>query len=223
TAILSGDVMLIKAYSLLLESPPQLLKTVLQKFNRCAAEVCEGQQFDMNFENRQQVNQEEYLHMIKLKTAVLLGFSLELGGLVAGADAKACNLLYDLGINMGIGFQLMDDLLDVYAEQEKFGKQVGGDIIANKKTYLLIKALEAASGTDASELNYWLNQKSFDPAEKVAAVTAVYDRLQIRAQAEAKIDEYFHQSFADLEALPVSEERRAPLRQLMQALSKREK
>ncbi len=223
TAILSGDVMLVKAYERLMQVPDAILRTALEKFSQCAAEVCEGQQLDMEFEGHASVSEQEYLDMIRRKTAVLLGFSLELGGLVAGADTQACSLLYELGINMGIGFQLMDDLLDVYAEQEKFGKQVGGDIIANKNTYLLIKARERAIGKDADELNHWLTQKKFDAAKKVAAVTAIYDRLQIRALTEALIDAYFHKSFAALEALPAPDARRAPLRQLMQALSKREK
>ncbi|EMR03000.1 Farnesyl diphosphate synthase [Cesiribacter andamanensis AMV16] len=135
TAILSGDVMLVKAYERLMQVPDGLLRPVLQKFNQCAAEVCEGQQLDMEFEAQEGVSEEAYLDMIRRKTAVLLGFSLELGGLVAGADAAACQHLYELGINLGLGFQLMDDVLDVYAPQEKFGKQVGGDIIANKKPF----------------------------------------------------------------------------------------
>jgi geranylgeranyl diphosphate synthase type II len=223
TAILSGDVMLVKAYERMIQVPDGLLRHVLEKFNQCAAEVCEGQQLDMEFEDQQGVSEAAYLDMIRRKTAVLLGFSLELGGIVAGADAEACRHLYELGINMGIGFQLMDDLLDVYAEQEKFGKQVGGDIIANKKTYLLINARQRAAGSDAQELNSWLEQQQFDATEKVAAVTAIYDRLGIRSLTEAKIDDYFHEAFAALDALPAPEARKAPLRQLMQALSKREK
>ena len=223
TAILSGDVMLVKAYERLMQVPDALLRQALEKFSKCAAEVCEGQQLDMEFESQESVTEEAYLDMICRKTAVLLGFSLELGGLVAGADREACRHLYELGINMGIGFQLMDDLLDVYAEQEKFGKQVGGDIIANKKTYLLINARQRATGQDAEALQSWLQANVFDAAEKVAAVTALYDRLGIRPLTEAKIDEYFHKAFTALEALPAPEERKAPLRHLMQALSKREK
>ena len=223
TAILSGDVMLVKAYEYMMQVPDGLLRQVLQKFGKCAAEVCEGQQFDMEFEDQQGVSEEAYLNMICRKTAVLLGFSLELGGMVAGAPADACQHLYEMGINMGIGFQLMDDLLDVYAEQEKFGKQVGGDIIANKKTYLLINARQRASGSDAEELSRWLSLSEFDAPEKVAAITALYDRLGIRPLTETKIDEYFHKAFAALDALPAPEARKAPLRQLMQALSKRDK
>lgn len=223
TAILSGDVMLVKAYEQMIHAPDAQLRRVLQKFSKCAAEVCEGQQLDMEFEEQQGVTETAYLEMIRRKTAVLLGFSLELGGLVAGADAAACDQLYEMGINMGIGFQLMDDLLDVYAEQEKFGKQVGGDIIANKKTYLLINARQRATGADAEALQHWLQQEEFSSDEKVTAVTAIYNRLGIRPLTEAKIDEYFHKAFSALEALPAPDARKKPLRQLMQSLSKREK
>ena len=223
TAILSGDVMLVRAFERMIQVPDALVRRVVQKFSQCAGEVCEGQQLDMEFEEQRGVSETAYLEMIRRKTAVLLGFSLEVGGIVAGADDDACLHLYEMGINMGIGFQLMDDLLDVYAEQEKFGKQVGGDIIANKKTYLLINARARATGAEAEELSSWLGQKDFNAAEKVAAVTAIYDRLGIRSLTEVKIDEYFHKAFGALDALPVAETRKAPLRQLMQALSKREK
>lgn len=223
TAILSGDVMLIKAYDLLLASPPQLLTIILRKFNRCAAEVCEGQQLDMNFESRQQVSQEEYLHMIKLKTAVLLGYSLELGAILAGAPEAASEQLYRFGVNMGLGFQLQDDLLDVYADKEKFGKQVGGDILSNKKTFLLINALERAEGEAAARLNNWLEQQQYNPEEKVRAVTAIYDQLGIRQLTEAKMDEYFNAAFEGLSQLQVPEERKDLLRSFTHQLILREK
>jgi geranylgeranyl diphosphate synthase type II len=140
-AILSGDVMLVRVYDLLLDVEDSIVKEVISKFNNCAAGVCEGQQMDMDFENSDHVGVDEYLEMIKLKTAVLLGYSLEQGGLIAGASTADQASLKQFGINMGIGFQLMDDLLDVYGDKAVFGKQVGGDIIANKKTFLLIKAL----------------------------------------------------------------------------------
>lgn len=223
TAILSGDVMLVKAYDLLLASPPQLLNTVLRKFNRCAAEVCEGQQLDMNFESRQQVSQEEYLHMIKLKTAVLLGYSLELGAILAGAPEAASEQLYRFGVNMGLGFQLQDDLLDVYADKEKFGKQVGGDILSNKKTFLLINALERAEGEAATSLNNWLEKQQYNPEEKVRAITAIYDQLGIRQLTETKMDEYFNAAFNGLDQLQVPEERKELLRSFTHQLILREK
>ncbi|WP_017730089.1 polyprenyl synthetase family protein [Nafulsella turpanensis] len=222
-AILSGDVMLVKAYELLLNAQPAILKSVLQKFNQCAAEVCEGQQFDMNFESRQQVSQEEYLNMIRLKTAVLLGFSLELGAMLAGASEAESAQLYQFGTNIGIGFQLQDDLLDVYADKEKFGKQVGGDILSNKKTFLLINALERAEGATATQLQSWLQKTSYEPEEKVAAITAIYEQLGIRALTEAKMNEYFEQAFSLLDQLELPEERKKRLLSFTHQLIMRDK
>jgi geranylgeranyl diphosphate synthase type II len=198
TAILAGDVMLVRVYDMLLELPPDQLKEALVLFNRTAAEVCEGQQWDMEFETKKQVTEAQYISMIRLKTAVLLGFSLELGALLAGASPKDRKALYDFGVNVGIGFQLKDDLLDVFADQKKFGKQVGGDIIANKKTFLLIKALAKARGKDKIELTRWLQAKTFDKRKKVAAVTALYTRLNIRSLTEQKIESYFEKAFSSL-------------------------
>jgi geranylgeranyl diphosphate synthase type II len=204
-AILSGDVMLVNAYELLLEVAPDKLPLILKKFNRCAAEVCEGQQWDMNFEQLATVSEAEYIEMIRLKTAVLLGFSLELGAILADAPASQAALLKDFGDSMGIGFQLKDDLLDVYGEQSKVGKQVGGDIIANKKTYLLIEALHLAEGENRTQLQYWLSKNDFDSREKVEAVTAIYDRLQIKERTEQKIQHYFDKAFGLLARLEVPE------------------
>lgn len=222
-AILSGDVMLVKAYDFLLEAPAAILKKVLQKFNQCAAEVCEGQQLDMNFESRSHVSEEEYLNMIRLKTAVLLGFSLELGALLAGAPEAAAKQLYRFGTNIGIGFQLQDDLLDVYADKAKFGKQVGGDILSNKKTFLLINALQKAEGATADQLQSWLQKEQFEPAEKVAAVTAVYEQLGIRALTEARMNEYFEEAFNILDQLGLPEERKSRLLSFTRQLIMREK
>ncbi len=199
TAILSGDVMLIKVYEMFRGLDGDTLKEVLGIFNQCAAEVCEGQQWDMEFETKQKVTEVQYIEMIRLKTAVLLGFSLELGALMAGADEKQRAALKDFGTNIGIGFQLKDDLLDVYADKKKFGKQVGGDIIANKKTFLLITAIEKARGKDKIELHQWLNAKKFNKQKKVKAVTALYDKLGIPALAESKIQYFFNQGFNKLE------------------------
>ncbi len=223
TAILSGDVMLVKAYDLLLEAPSHQLKIIIQEFNKCAAGVCEGQQLDMNFENRQLVSQEEYLGMIRLKTAVLIGFSLELGALLAGAPAEAGKQLYSFGVNIGLGFQLQDDLLDVYGDKDKFGKQVGGDIISNKKTFLLINALALAKGDIASQLDYWLDKEFFNPKEKVAAVTAIYDRLEIRQLTQQKMEEYFQAGFQTLEQLDASPKRKELLHQFTEQLIMRDK
>lgn len=223
TAILSGDVMLIKAYELLSKTEAQFLPTIFQKFNRCATEVCEGQQYDMNFETVPTVSEEEYIKMITLKTAVLLAFSLEAGAILGGADNTTSKKLYDFGINIGIGFQLMDDLLDVYADASKFGKQVGGDIISNKKTYLLIRALELAKGSTIKELEHWRSIAEFDPSEKVNAVKAIYNELDIKRICESKMNQYFDKGLSLFDSLDVSEEKKNPLRQLTIKLIDREK
>jgi len=204
TAILSGDVMLVKVYEMFLDLDGEVLKEVLHIFNQCAAQVCEGQQWDMEFETKQKVTEAQYLEMIRLKTAVLLGFSLELGAVLAGANDAARSALKDFGTNIGMGFQLKDDLLDVYADKKKFGKQVGGDIIANKKTFLLIKAKEKARGKDKVELEQWLNAEKFNNQRKVKAVAALYDKLDIPRLTENKIQCYFDQGFEKLNAIPDS-------------------
>ncbi len=200
-AILSGDVMLVRAYDLLLETNPQLLPETVRLFNKTAAEVCEGQQLDMNYESYDSVSESDYLEMIRLKTAVLLGFSLQLGALLAGASKSDAQLLYDFGVDVGVGFQLKDDLLDVFADQAKFGKQVGGDIISNKKTFLLIKALELAKGIDKEELHHWLGKKEFDKEEKVSAIKTIYNRLGIKQLTEEKMNYYFEKGFRGYQAV----------------------
>ena len=208
TAILSGDVMLVKVYDMFLSLPESQLKEVLKAFNQCAAEVCEGQQWDMEFESRKKVTEVEYIEMIRLKTAVLLGFSLELGAILADAPARHREALKRFGNQIGIGFQLKDDLLDVYAAPDKFGKQVGGDILANKKTFLLIKALQLAKGKAKTELLQWITAKKFNPAKKVKAVTSIYNQLGISQLTQQKIDYYFEGAFRELDVLPESEQKR---------------
>lgn len=222
-AILSGDVMLVSAYELLSEVEDGKLKRVLKRFNRAAAEVCEGQQFDMNFEKRQDVTKEEYLEMIRLKTAVLLGFALELGGILGGADEHTCALLKKTGDAIGLGFQLKDDLLDVYGDPDKFGKLVGGDILANKKTFLLLDALEKADGTIRQELQYWITAKEFNAIEKVQAVTALYDLLGVRSTSEQVMNAYFDEGLGYLNQLPVAEEKKQLLRFYFSDLIARER
>lgn len=221
-AILSGDAMLIKAYDLFLTLEKDILPEALQLFNKCAVEVCEGQQIDMNFESRDEVAVDEYLEMIRLKTAVLLGFSLELGALMSGLPKSDRKQIYQLGVDMGIGFQLMDDLLDVYGDSTKFGKQVGGDIVSNKKTFLLIKALELSNPDQKRRLENWLTKKDFSNAEKVKAVTAIYDEIGIRQLTEEKMNEYFDRSFEILDKLAVEERGKTILKTFALALMKRE-
>ncbi len=222
-AILSGDVMLVKAYDLFLKTDQIELKKILSRFTKCAAEVCEGQQYDMNFETRDSVSELEYLDMIKLKTAVLLAFSIELGAMIGGADEKQCTQLYDFGINLGLGFQLKDDLLDVFADKNKFGKQTGGDIISNKKTYLLIKAIEKAEGKLKEELNFWLNKKQFDAEKKVSAIIRIYEKLGIKELTELKMNDYFNKSLEIFDSIEIDRLKKEPLKALSLKLIDREK
>ncbi len=222
-AILSGDVMLVRAYDLFLKSDFKDLRKMLSKFSKCAAEVCEGQQYDMNFESLEAVSELEYLEMIRLKTAVLLGFSLELGAMIGGASDPVSSQLYEFGINIGLGFQLKDDLLDVYADTAKFGKQVGGDIISNKKTYLLIKAIALAQGKDKINLDFWLNKKQFDPDEKVKAVSNIYNSLGIKELSEQKMNTYFDIGLKILHNLDIDPLKKKPIEELVLNLIDREK
>lgn len=204
-AILSGDVMLVRAYELMMKVPDPLLRRVLQEFNKVAAEVCEGQQWDMNFETLPTVTTDQYVDMIRLKTAVLLGFSCKLGAILGGASAQDVERLERFGTTIGLGFQLMDDILDVYADKAAFGKQVGGDIVANKKTWLLITALQQAkehqSGSLAAELDEALANKTRPAEEKVAIVKDIYQKLGIREQAEAAMQRYYAEGLAELQAV----------------------
>ena len=222
TAILSGDVMLVKVYDMFLNIDKNILATVVHRFNKCASEVCEGQQWDMEFETQQTVSEAQYLNMIKLKTAVLIGFSLELGALLAGASEKDCKSLREFGINIGIGFQLKDDLLDAYADSKKFGKQVGGDIIANKKTFLLIKSQELAKENQRQELQDWISKKKFNKTEKVKAVKAIYDHLAISSLTERKINSYFKKGFSRLKDLDCSAQGKTELIKFTELLIGRE-
>jgi geranylgeranyl diphosphate synthase type II len=205
TAILSGDVMLVKVYDMLLHLDPRLLPRVLAAFNKCASEVCEGQQWDMEFEGQPRVAEKTYLNMIRQKTAVLIGFSLELGAMLAGASDADCRALRNFGTNIGIGFQLRDDLLDAYADPRKFGKQVGGDIIVNKKTFLLVKALQRAEGKEKKALEKWLNAKTFNRKEKIEAVKRIYDQLELARLTDRKVSLYFEKGFAWLDKVSCRE------------------
>ncbi|MBX2843709.1 MAG: polyprenyl synthetase family protein [Flammeovirgaceae bacterium] len=207
-AILSGDIMFVKAYDLLIRMKPELAYKVIPLFNQCAKEVCEGQQFDMNFENIDRISIEEYINMIRLKTAVLLGLSLEIGALTGGATNEEASLLNNFGVNIGIGFQLKDDLLDVYGDKEKFGKKVGGDIIANKKTFLLINALEKSEREDLEKLQSWTTKKDFDPEKKVEEITNIYNKYHIREETEKAINQYFGKAFDSLENLKIKAEKK---------------
>jgi geranylgeranyl diphosphate synthase type II len=222
TGILSGDVMLVKVYESFQDLEPAKLYEVLRLLNECATGVCEGQQLDMEFERTATVSAASYLEMIRLKTAVLLGFSLELGAVLADAPPADRERLRQLGIDLGIAFQLKDDLLDVYGEKEKFGKQTGGDIIANKKTYLLISALKQARGKTAVTLKRWLRTQKFKKSAKVKAVKAIYDELGVRAITEEKINEYLGRAFESLNHLG-RKDRAAEIRAFVEELGGRQK
>ncbi len=225
-AILSGDVMLVKAYDFLNEVdhlPVKEFQYVLKRFNKIAAEVCEGQQLDMNFETIAKVKTEEYLEMIRLKTSVLVGFSLEMGALLAQVSGEQAQKMYEIGEYIGLGFQIKDDLLDVYGDPEKFGKQVGGDIISNKKTFLLIRALEEAKGKDEEELRGWLNKTDFEPTEKVHAVREIYNRLGIKAETEELMQAYFSKAFDLIPKLNLPFEKEGELVSFLNSILNREK
>jgi len=221
-AILSGDVMLIQGYMLMMQVDNSILRQVLDIFNQTAVGVCEGQQIDMEFETRDVVDINEYINMIRLKTAVVLGGALKIGALIGGAPQKDADLLSAFGEQLGIAFQLQDDILDVYGDPEKFGKQVGGDIISNKKTYLLIKALELAQGEQAIELNALLNASHLDNAEKVSAVTRIYNELDIRQYAETAMQTYADKAFEALEQINLPNEHKQYLHHFADGLLVRE-
>jgi len=221
-AILSGDMMLIEGYKLMMGVENRLLRPVMDIFNSTAVGVCEGQQFDMEFETRADVTIEEYIKMIRLKTAVVLGGALKIGALIGGAETKDADLLCDFGENLGIAFQLQDDILDVYGDPEKFGKQVGGDIISNKKTYLLIKALELAKDHRAVELNSLLTDDQFDNVEKVKSVTDIYNSLDIRQHAKTEMQGYADKAFKALEAINLPGSHKQYLRNFADGLLIRE-
>jgi geranylgeranyl diphosphate synthase type II len=222
-AILSGDTMLVKAYELLAEVNSAQLPFVLQRFNQTAIEVCEGQQMDMDFETQEFVQEQQYLEMIRLKTAVLLGFSMEFGGILAGFDKQKSNALFQMGETMGVGFQLMDDYLDVYADKAKFGKQVGGDIISNKKTYLLIKALDQAKGEQKKELLNWITKEHFNPEDKVMAITHLYNEIGIPELTLSKMNFYFDQALGLLDRFEADETAKNMISQFAKQLMKRDK
>src|SRR6201996_1500018 len=221
-AILSGDAMLIKGYELMMQVDDHLLRPIMNIFNETAIGVCEGQQIDMEFETENDVSIGEYLNMIRLKTAVVLGGALKIGALIGGAPAKDAALLSDFGVQLGIAFQLQDDILDVYGDPEKFGKQVGGDIISNKKTYLLIKALELAKGDSAGQLKDLLAAKTFNNEQKVKAVTHIYDQLDVRHYAETEMQEYAEKAFKALDAINLPEDHKQYLRDFADGLLVRE-
>ncbi len=221
--ILSGDVMLIYAYKYLMKVENQKrIIDLINLFNKAAVEVCEGQQYDMNFEKQTEVSIVEYLKMISLKTAVLLAGALKMGAVIADATAKDSRLIYDFGKNVGIAFQLQDDILDTFGDPQKFGKRVGGDIIQNKKTYLVLRALELADESTKTKLKRLLSEHSENENLKVEEVTKIFDQLNIQTEAEQVKEEYLQKAFDSLDAVSVADKNKTVLRGLADRLMKRE-
>lgn len=202
TAILSGDQMLIEAYKLLAYVNADKLPKVLHLFNKMATEICEGQQYDVDFETQEQVTLEEYLKMIRLKTAVLLATALQIGAYVAGANEEQQEALYQFGINIGLAFQIQDDILDVWGDPATFGKAVGGDICCNKKTFVLLSALMMADDEQRKALNDWFAQLLEENTEKITSVKNIYNALGVRASCERVVEEYTNSALAILNTLP---------------------
>ena len=221
-AILSGDAMLAMAFEFAMKTKNGIAAARL--LGKVAREVCEGQQFDLNYETQGEVTIEQYLEMIRLKTAVLLATSLQMGATIAGADEKNTQALYDFGINIGMSFQLQDDILDLYSDVEVFGKRHGGDIADNKKTYLYLKALELADGEDKERLQrYFTMRVDHDEEEKIAEVKKIYDRLHVKEEVERVMMDYDRKAFALLDSITLPEEKKKHLRTYAEMLSGRKK
>ncbi|WP_418661046.1 polyprenyl synthetase family protein [Bacteroides ilei] len=212
TAILSGDAMLILAYRFMMqECPLQYVHEVMDVFTRTALEVCEGQQWDMEFEKRMDVTVPEYIEMIRLKTSVLLAGALQIGAILGGASQEDAKKLYDFGIRSGLAFQLQDDYLDVYGDPAVFGKKIGGDILCNKKTFMLITALKEADGDTRAELERWITAGTYDPSEKIAAVTAIYNKVGVGDICREQIGRYYEEGIALMEQVSVETSRKKNL------------
>ena len=221
TAILSGDSMLVLAYERMAKCNPVYLSDVLHTFTETALEIGEGQQYDMEFETRNDVTEDEYIEMIRLKTSVLLACAQKIGAILAGASKQDQDNLYKFGEQIGLAFQLQDDYLDVYGDPKIFGKKVGGDIICNKKTYMLINAYNRADAEQRRELQHWMEAETLNSDEKVAAVTAIYNKVGVDKLAIEKIAYYFEESKKYLDAVQVSDERKAELRLYAQKMMHR--
>lgn len=220
-AILSGDVMFVQSLQFLAKSNPVHLPELLNLFNSTAIDVCEGQQLDMNFEQLDNVTIEEYIKMIELKTAVLLAASLKIGAILGNAKPEDANHIYEFGKNLGIAFQLMDDVLDLYGDPKKFGKQIGGDVLANKKTYLLLKAKELAKNDLKKELDFCLNSSVLDRESKVKRVTKIFDSLKIKQKAEAEMDLFYNTALAHLDSIDVPQDKKQVFEDFARALMNR--
>lgn len=223
TAILSGDTMLLMAFQRMMQCPEDKLQAVLDVFTETTLEIDEGQQYDISFETRNDVREEEYIEMIRLKTSVLLACALKIGAILGGASKTDAENLYKFGEQIGLAFQLQDDFLDVYGDPKVFGKAIGGDILCNKKTFMLINAFNKADESQRKELEQWVNAVNPDPQEKIAAVTTLYNNIGINRLAEERIRYYFNESRKYLDAVQVPEERIQELRAYADRMMKRNK
>jgi geranylgeranyl diphosphate synthase type II len=221
-AILSGDTMLLQAFQRVADCQPDVLQQLMQLFIQTTLEIDEGQQLDVEFETRDDVTEQEYIEMIRLKTSVLLACALKMGGMLAGAPAQDQEALYGLGEKIGLAFQLQDDLLDVYGDPKVFGKNIGGDITSNKKTYMLINAVNRANEAQRQELMGWIEAKDFDREEKVKAVTRLYDEIGIRQLCEQKMEACYAEAQQYLAKVSVAEERKAELKAYAASMMKRQ-
>jgi geranylgeranyl diphosphate synthase type II len=217
-AVLSGDVMAFIANDCFLQTPPGCMSKVFRVFNKAAIEVCVGQQLDIDYEKAIVVSEYEYLRMIELKTAMLLAASAKIGAIIGGAEERDSEILYEFGKNLGLAFQIQDDLLDIYGDVKVFGKIPGGDIVSNKKTFLLVKALEIASGKQLKQLQEQFSMKEFDPETKVKSVIELYDQLNIKSITEHLANEYIDIAFGLLEKISVDKERKKELVQITSSL-----
>ena len=222
-AILSGDSMLVLAYQRMQQVPADHLPAVLDLFTTTALEIGEGQEYDMTFETRNDVTEDEYIEMIRLKTSVLLACAMKIGAILADAPQQDADRMYQLGEQIGLAFQLQDDLLDVYGDPKVFGKAIGGDITSNKKTYMLINAVNRANAAQREELDRWISATEFDRQEKVAAVTRLYDEIGIRQLCESKINYYFELANETLAQVNVPEANKQQIRRYMDELLHRNK
>ena len=222
-AILSGDAMVFIAYEQLMRTRKDVIADLIQIFNRMAMEVCEGQQYDMNFESKIDVSEAEYLKMIELKTAVLMGSSLQIGAIIGGADRADAENMYSFGKNLGLAFQLQDDLLDVYGDTEIFGKKTGGDIVAGKKTYLIVKTLELADENMQALTITTLYDVNMDKETKIGSIKSIFNQLGIREVVNEKINEYFLRANEALDKVHVKGDRKDAFYNLAKSLLNREK
>lgn len=221
-AILAGDVMFVNAIQLLAKNDTSKLPEILDLFSTTAVEVCEGQQFDMNFETLQNVSIDDYLKMIELKTAVLLAASLKIGAILGNASQENANHIYEFGKNLGVAFQLMDDILDLYGDPKKFGKQVGGDVIANKKTYLLLKAQELATGDLKKQLEFSLSSTALKNEAKVEKIKAIFNQLNIKKLAEDEMNLFYNTALSHLDSIEAPKEKKQVFESFAKSLMNRE-